>query len=39
MLQSKEAVISQDGSVRMSEDSEDTAFVGRLMVVHDGLAA
>lgn len=34
MLQRKESVVSQDGSVRMTKYGENAAFVGRFMVLH-----
>ena len=34
MLQCKKSVIGQDGSVRMTENGENAALVGRCMVLH-----
>ncbi len=34
MLKREEAIVGQDGRIRMSENSEDAALVGRVVVLH-----
>ncbi len=39
MLQGEETVVGQDGGVRMAENGENAALVGRFVVLHSGRAS